>query len=253
MERIVHLHEGNPYFCPFMIFKDLAEPQVIFEENHILVLNKPAGWLVQGDKTGDHTLTDWARQYIKEKYHKPGEVYLHPVHRLDRPVSGIVTFARTSKASGRLNRLFREDKVHKTYLAVVQNIPVHAEGTLVHWLIKDRSKNLVKACDKERKQAKRAELAYEVLLVQKNQSLLMVRPKTGRPHQIRVQLASMKCPIVGDLRYGKGLPNADKSISLHAFQLSFIHPVRKEPLQLTCAPNGQNWSAFQSKIDELDR
>lgn len=230
-----------------------AAPQVVFEDNHLLIVNKPAGWLVQGDKTGDTTLTDWSRKYIKEKYNKPGEVYLHPVHRLDRPVSGLVTFARTSKASERLNRLFREDQVKKKYLAVVQDIPPESEGKLVHWLIKDGNKNLVKAYHKERKEAKKAELTFELLQVQKNQSLLMVKPKTGRPHQIRVQLASMKCPIIGDLRYGKGAPNPDKSISLHAFQLSFIHPVRKEPLQLTCAPKGQSWSTFQSKINELDQ
>lgn len=231
----------------------VSSPQVIFEDNHLLIVNKPSGWLVQGDKTGDTTLTDWGRRYIKEKYDKPGEVYLHPVHRLDRPVSGLVTFARTSKASERLNRLFREDQVEKKYLAIVQGIPIESEGKLIHWLIKDGSKNLVKAYNKERKEAKKAELFYELLLVHKNQSLLLVKPKTGRPHQIRVQLASVKCPIIGDLRYGKGAPNADKSISLHAFQLSFIHPVRKEPLQLTCAPKGQNWSVFQNKIDELDQ
>lgn len=231
----------------------ISEPQVIFEDNHLLVVNKPPGWLVQGDKTGDNTLTDWGRSYIKEKYNKPGEVYLHPVHRLDRPVSGIVTFARTSKASERLNRMFRENQIEKTYLAIVQGIPEDSEGNLVHWLVKDGSKNLVKAYHKEKKEAKKAELAYDLTLVIKNQSLLLVKPKTGRPHQIRVQLASMKCPIVGDLRYGNGSPNPDKSISLHALQLSFIHPVRKEPLQLTCAPKGQNWSLFQNKIDELDQ
>ncbi|MDW3197395.1 MAG: RluA family pseudouridine synthase [Cytophagales bacterium] len=233
--------------------KSTSEPQVIFEDNHLLVIHKPSGWLVQGDKTGDATLTDWGRKYIKEKYDKPGEVYLHPVHRLDRPVSGIVTFARTSKASERLNRLFREDKVVKSYLAVVQGVPIETEGKLIHWLVKDGSKNLVKAYNRERNGAKRAELSYEILLVEKGHSLLHVKPKTGRPHQIRVQLASMRCPIVGDLRYGKGTPNPDKSISLHAFQLSFVHPVRKEPLQLTCAPKGQNWSAFENKIDELDQ
>ncbi len=240
-------------FAPFMKPKAASIPQVIFEDNHLLIINKPSGWLVQGDKTGDITLTDWGRKYIKEKYNKPGEVYLHPVHRLDRPVSGLVTYARTSKASERLNRMFREDRVEKKYLAVVQNVPMESEGKLIHWLVKDGSKNLVKAYKKERKEAKQAELSYELLLVQKDQSLLLVKPKTGRPHQIRVQLASMKNPIIGDLRYGQGSPNPDKSISLHAFQLSFIHPVRKEPLHLTCAPKGQNWSAFQSKIDELDQ
>lgn len=236
-----------------MNLKSVSAPKVLFEDNHLLIVYKPAGWLVQGDKTGDSTLADWGRKYIKEKYQKPGEVYLHPVHRLDRPVSGIVTFARTSKASERLNRLFRENQVQKSYLAIVHGVPVAPEGKLVHWLVKDGNKNLVKAYDNERNSAKRAELAYKLLSVEKGHSLLMVKPKTGRPHQIRVQLASMKCPIAGDLRYGKGLPHSDKSISLHAFQLSLVHPVRKEPLQLTCGPKGQNWSAFQNKINELDQ
>lgn len=236
-----------------MNLQAIPEPEILFEDNHLLVINKPPGWLVQGDKTGDHTLTDWGRQYIKEKYEKPGEVYLHPVHRLDRPVSGIITFARTSKASERLNRLFREDKVEKRYLAVVKGVPESSEATLTHWLIKDGSKNLVKAYNKERGGSKKAELSYELMSVVKSQSLLLVKPKTGRPHQIRVQLASMKCPIIGDLRYGTSAPNPDKSISLHAFQLSFIHPVQKEPLQLTCVPKSQNWTSFQSKINELDR
>ncbi len=236
-----------------MKYQDISEPQVIFEDNHLLIVNKPPGWLVQGDKTGDTTLTDWGRSYIKEKYLKPGEVYLHPVHRLDRPVGGLVTFARTSKASERLNRLFREDKVDKAYLAIVQGIPTEPEGKLIHWLIKDGSKNRVRAYGKEVKGSKRAELTYELMLVDKNRALLMVRPKTGRPHQIRVQLSSIKCPIIGDLRYGTGDPNKDKSISLHAFQLSFVHPVRKEPLQLTCAPKGPSWTLFQNKIDELDQ
>lgn len=231
--------------------KTLSDPEVLFEDNHLLILNKPAGSLVQGDKTGDPTLTDWGRAYIKDKYQKPGEVYLHPVHRLDRPVGGLVTFARTSKASERLNRLFREDQVAKAYLAIVQGIPEDSTGKLVHWLIKDSNKNMVKAYRDERNGAKRAELTYEVLSAEKGQSLLLVKPKTGRPHQIRVQLASMKCPIAGDLRYGAGPPNPDKSISLHAFELSFIHPVRKEPLRLNCAPKGKSWSFFQKRINEL--
>ncbi|WP_421875265.1 RluA family pseudouridine synthase [Marinoscillum sp.] len=227
--------------------KDL---QVLYEDNHLLVLNKPAGWLVQGDKTGDETLTDWGRAYIKEKYDKPGDVFLHPTHRLDRPVSGITVFARTSKALERMNKLFRDDKIKKTYLAVTSGKPTNPMGKLIHWLDKDGSKNLVKAYSKPKGNAKQAELDYELLANDKGHSLIKVMPKTGRSHQIRVQLASMTCSIKGDLKYGYPEPNPDKSIHLHAFQISFVHPVRKEEVTFTCLPP---WQEFKSIINELDR
>ncbi|MEQ8470581.1 MAG: RluA family pseudouridine synthase [Marinoscillum sp.] len=228
----------------------MKAPKVIYEDNHLLILDKPSGWLVQGDKTGDTTLTDWGRTYIKDRYNKPGDVFLHPTHRIDRPVSGITVFARTSKALERMNKLFREDQIQKTYLAVVKGVPEITADTLIHWLVKDGSRNIVKAHNKPSGNGKEAELSYEMVASDKATSLLKVMPKTGRPHQIRVQLAKMKCPIVGDLKYGFPEPNPDKSIHLHAFQISFVHPVRKEPITFTSKPH---WYEFQQNINELDR
>lgn len=226
------------------------DPAVLYEDNHLLILNKPSGWLVQGDKTGDKTLTDWGRTYIKEKYNKPGKAFLHPVHRLDRPVSGITVLARTSKALERMNKLFREDKVQKTYLAVVGGKPANPAGKLIHWLDKDPAKNTVKAYSAERGKAKKAELDYALLAVANtSSSLLRVMPKTGRAHQIRVQLSALGCPIRGDLKYGFPDPNPDKSIHLHAFKISFVHPVRKEELTIKSLPD---WKEFKKIIDELD-
>ncbi|MFY0607299.1 MAG: RluA family pseudouridine synthase [Cyclobacteriaceae bacterium] len=227
----------------------MTSPSVLYEDNHLLILNKPAGWLVQGDKTGDKTITDWGRAYIKEKYNKPGEVFLHPCHRLDRPVSGITIFARTSKALERMNKLFREDDITKTYLAAVGGKPPQESGKLVHWLEKNGKNNTVKAFTKAKGTAKRAELDYTLLARENDLSLLKVLPKTGRAHQIRVQLSSMKCPIAGDLKYGFPKPNPDKSIHLHAFAIKFVHPVRKDLMEVNCKPN---WDEFTGIINELD-
>ncbi len=226
----------------------MSGPVVLYEDNHLLVLHKPSGWLVQGDKTGDATITDWGRTYIKEKYNKPGEVFLHPCHRLDRPVSGITLFARTSKALERMNKLFRDDDISKTYLAVVGGKPEVENAKLIHWLEKNSKTNTVKAFISEKGSAKRAELDYQMLAHDNGNSLLRVMPKTGRAHQIRVQLSSMKCPIVGDLKYGYPKPNPDKSIHLHAFGIKFVHPVRKELMEITCPPN---WKEFNGLINEL--
>jgi len=227
----------------------MKKPSVIYEDNHLLIIEKPSGWLIQGDETGDSTLTDWATEYIREKYKKPGNVFCQPCHRLDRPVSGLITFARTSKALERMNKLFRESEIKKTYLAVVNSTPSNLEDTLVHWLEKDEKRNITKAFEKQKGKSKRAELSYSLIASHGKVSLLRVIPKTGRPHQIRVQMKALQCPIRGDLKYGYAKPNQDKSIDLHAFKLDFIHPVKKEPISVISKPK---WPDFKAFIDELD-
>jgi 23S rRNA pseudouridine1911/1915/1917 synthase len=218
------------------------KPTIIYEDNHILAVNKPAGWLVQGDQTGDETLTDWAKAYIKVQYNKPGAVYLHPVHRIDRPVSGAVLFARTEKALGRLNDLFKNRKVDKTYLAIVLKAPVEATGTLRHFLLKDEQKNLVKAFLLPRADAKESITEYKLMeRTGSEHYLLKVNPLTGRSHQIRVQLAEMGCIILGDLKYGAGEPLPDASIALHCRSMSFVHPVQQVVVNIEAPLPEQNW------------
>src|SRR5680860_154358 len=208
---------------------------VVYEDNHLLVVNKAAGILVQGDKTKDKTLTDYCREYIAHKYNKPGDVFLHPIHRLDRPVSGLVIFARTSKGLERMMELFRKRDIHKVYWAIVKKRPPDEMAKLTHWLIKDEQKNVVTAYDREVPGSQKAELNYKRLGKLNDHWLVEVRPATGRPHQIRVQLASINCPIRGDIKYGFAKPNPDASINLHAFHLVFVHPVKKEKLFLRAA------------------
>lgn len=222
-------------------------PEVIYEDNHLLVVNKPAGWLVQGDESGDLPLSEWAKQYIKHRYDKPGDVFLGVVHRLDRPVSGVVVFARTSKALSRMNKLFQERKIEKTYWAITAEVPDPLEGTLVHYIKKDPRRNRSHAWDRPREAgAKKAELTYRLLARVGHHYLLEVKPLTGRPHQIRAQLAKMGWPIRGDVKYGFPEPNPDASIHLHCRALAFVHPVRKEPVKFTAPlPNEQVWNLFR--------
>ncbi len=219
--------------------------QVIYEDNHLLVVNKPAGLLVQGDSTGDKPLVEFGKDYIKSKYKKPGKVFLGVVHRLDRPVSGLVVLARTSKALERMNEIFKNRKVQKTYWAVVRRKPGETKGRLVHYLLKDGSRNTVKAFDKPVEEAKMAELTYRLLGKLNEHYLLEVNPITGRPHQIRVQLSRMGCPIRGDVKYGFPKPNTDSSINLHARKIHFVHPVRKEPMTFKAGlPENDFWEQY---------
>ncbi|WP_268032939.1 RluA family pseudouridine synthase [Algoriphagus sp. PAP.12] len=224
---------------------------VVYEDNHLLIVNKAAGILVQGDKTGDKTLTDYCKEYIANKYNKPGAVFLHPIHRLDRPVSGLVAFARTSKGLERMMELFRKRDIHKVYWAIVKKRPKDMQGKLTHWLTKDENRNVVTAHDHEVPGSQKAELNYKTLGKLNDHWLIEVRPISGRPHQIRVQLASMGCPIRGDLKYGFVKANPDASINLHAFNLVFVHPIKKEKLYLRAAlPESEFWEQFY-EFEEL--
>jgi 23S rRNA pseudouridine1911/1915/1917 synthase len=224
---------------------------VIYEDNHLLVVNKASGVLVQGDETGDIPLVELCKRYIKERYSKPGAVFLGVVHRIDRPVSGIVVFARTSKALERMNALFREKETKKTYWAIVKNKPQHDRGALVHWLQKDEKKNKTTAYSKDTPGALHSELTYRIVGHEAGFYLLEVNPITGRPHQIRVQLASMGCPIKGDLKYGFPEANQDGSICLHARKLAFIHPVKKQPVELKAPlPDSGHWDLFSNLTDQ---
>ena len=218
---------------------------VLYEDNHLLVVNKLAGLLVQGDSTGDKTLLDIGKSYLKEKYNKPGNVFLGAVHRLDRPVSGVVLMARTSKALERINKQFRDRNIHKKYWAIVKRRPPKEKDKLVHWLIKNNEKNVVSAFNKPVDKGLKAELHYRILGRLNDHYLLEVNPITGRPHQIRVQLASCGCPIRGDLKYGFRKPNNDASINLHARELVFTHPVSKEKQKVTASvPENEFWEQF---------
>ena len=206
--------------------------KVIYEDNHIIIVYKESGEIVQGDKTGDTPLSETVKAYIKEKYAKPGAVFLGVTHRLDRPVAGLVVFARTSKALARLNKMFAEGEVHKTYWAVVQQRPQHDEGTLEHWLVRNEQQNKSYAYDHERPNAKKAILKYRLIGQSDRYFLLEVNLMTGRHHQIRCQLAAMGCPIKGDLKYGARRSNPDGSISLLARRIEFVHPVSKELISI---------------------
>lgn len=220
---------------------------MLFEDNHLIVVNKRAGDIVQGDKTGDKPLSDVVKDYIKHTYNKPGNVYLGVVHRLDRPTTGIVLFAKTSKALPRLNKLFAEKKAQKTYWALVKNAPPKTADTLVHWLRKNPKNNKSTAFTKDTKDSKKAILHYKVLKALDHYFLLEIELETGRHHQIRCQLASIGCPIKGDLKYGFNRSNPDASISLHARQLEFTHPVKNELIRVVAPlPEDPLWEACEA-------
>jgi len=219
---------------------------VVYEDNHIVVVNKTSSEIVQGDKTGDTPLSEMVKQYLKEKYNKPGNVFIGVTHRLDRPVSGLVVFAKTSKALPRLNEMFRNGEVKKTYWAIVKECPKETEGELVHYLVRNEKQNKSYAYDKEEKNSKKAVLHYKLIGHSQNYYLLEVDLKTGRHHQIRCQLAKMGCPIKGDLKYGSPRSNPDGSICLHARTVQFVHPVSKEMIRLTApVPEGNLWNGFE--------
>ena len=203
---------------------------VVYEDNHIIIVNKLSGEIVQGDKTGDRTLADDVKAYIKEEYAKPGNVFLGVTHRLDRPVWGLVVFAKTSKALSRLNDMFRNGDVHKTYWAVCQNAPAEQEATLTHWLTRNERQNKSYAYDREVPGSKKAVLHYKVIGRSERYTLVEIQLMTGRHHQIRCQLAKIGCPIKGDLKYGARRSNPDGSISLLARKVEFTHPVSKEKI-----------------------
>lgn len=216
--------------------------QILYEDNHIIVVSKTSGEIVQGDKTGDKTLCDSVKEYIKEKYAKPGNVFLGIAHRLDRPVSGIVIFAKTSKALSRLNNMFRDGEVHKLYWAITQNMPQREEDTLTHWIVRNEKQNKSYAYDREKPGSKKAMLHYKVISSTDNYTLLAVNLMTGRHHQIRCQLSAIGCPIKGDLKYGSRRSNNDGSISLHARKVEFVHPVSKQPMCIEApVPDDRLW------------
>ena len=225
--------------------------QPIYEDNHIIVVAKQAGEIVQADKTGDRTLADDVKDYIKERYAKPGAVFLGIPHRLDRPVSGLCVLARTSKALARLNEMFRTGKVRKTYWAIVKDLPPEPEGTLTQWLVRNEKQNKSFAYDHERPGAKRAVLDYRLIGHSQRYHLLEVQLHTGRHHQIRCQLARMGCPIVGDLKYGAPRSNPDGSICLHARRVAFEHPVSHQPIDVEAPlPALPIWQAFGEESGE---
>ncbi len=219
--------------------------QVLFEDNHLIIINKRVGDIVQGDKTGDKPLSEIVKEYIAEKYKKPGKVFLGVVHRLDRPTSGIVIFARTSKALERLNKMLRDKNIKKTYWAIVKNQPQKKNDTLIHFLKKNPKNNKSTAYKKETEGSKKAILHYQLIQKLDNYSLLEISLETGRHHQIRCQLASIGCPIKGDLKYGFNRSNKDGGIHLHARKIEFTHPVSKELISISSTlPKDVIWDAI---------
>ena len=224
--------------------------QVLYEDNHIIIVNKRSGDIVQADKTGDAPLSETVKQYIKEKYAKPGNVFIGVTHRLDRPVAGIVLFAKTSKALSRLNNMFRNGEVHKTYWAITRNSPQQTEGTLTDWLVRNEKQNKSYAYDHEVPNSKKAVLNYRVIGKSDRYTLIEMQLMTGRHHQIRCQMARIGCPIKGDLKYGAPRSNTDGSISLLARKIEFVHPVSKETVSVIAPlPNDTLWKAIAPQTE----
>ena len=223
--------------------------EVIYEDNHLIAVNKTCREIVQGDKTGDQPLSEMLKAWLKKKYAKPGNVFIGVAHRLDRPVSGVVLFAKTSKALARLNTMFRDGKVKKTYWAIVKNRPPKDEDEVVNWLVRNENQNKSFAFDNERPGAKKAILHYRLVAASDRYFLLESDLKTGRHHQIRCQLAHLGCPIRGDLKYGYPRSNRDGGISLHARSASFVHPVSQLPVQIVApVPNDPLWRALTANL-----
>ena len=218
------------------ILSDASNLQVLYEDNHLIVINKRVGDIVQGDKTNDQPLSEIVKEYLKKKHNKPGAVFLGVIHRLDRPTSGLVIFAKTSKALKRMNQLFVDKKIDKTYWAVVKNLPPRENDRLVHWLKKNPKTNTTKVYSKEVKDSKKAILNYRTILKLNNYILLEIALETGRSHQIRSQLAYIGCPIKGDLKYGFSRSNTDGGIHLHAKKIQFTHPVSKHHISIDAPP-----------------
>ncbi|MCU0360802.1 MAG: RNA pseudouridine synthase [Bacteroidia bacterium] len=228
------------------------EEQIVYEDNHILIINKMPSELVQGDKTGDMPLSEKIKNYLKIRENKPGNVFCGVIHRLDRPVSGLVIFAKTSKALSRFNELFREKDIQKSYLAVIKNKPPKEKDTLVHYLLKNEKTNTSKAFLKPVTHALKASLDYELMASADNYHLLKINLHTGRHHQIRAQLSAIGCPIKGDLKYGFPRTNDGGFIHLHSFGIAFVHPIKKEPINIQAWPitNDAVWNYFKDKFSE---
>jgi len=230
--------------------QEITDKDIIYEDNHLIAVNKRAGDIVQVDDTGDESLDEKVKKYIAKKYNKPNGAFLGVVHRLDRPVSGLIMFAKTSKGLDRMNNLFKRREIQKTYYAVVRKRPEPTEGKLVHWLLKNPQKNVTKAYDQEVPGSQRSELSYKLVGELDGYYLIEVNPITGRPHQIRVQLSTLGCPIVGDNKYGYPRGSLKNSISLHARRLKFIHPIKLEPVEIVAElPKDGFWEKFAGMIE----
>ncbi len=228
--------------------------EIIYEDNHIIVVNKNCTEIVQGDKTGDKPLSEMVQEYLKEKYAKPGNVFIGVTHRLDRPVSGLVVFAKTSKALSRLNEMFRSHNLTKRYWAIVKNRPPKEEDTLTNYLVRNERMNKTFVYDKQVKDAKLSKLGYKIIAKSENYYLLEIDLQTGRHHQIRAQLAHIGCPIKGDLKYGFDRSNKDGGISLHARNIRFTHPVSQKEINIVApVPEDTLWKAFETQVNATEK